>query len=185
MKHAIKASVLTLIAAVMISSPCIAQDVEPPFIWKGEGTTSWFSSSGISKANIKFELSVDKQGMVDGGLHTGDKIRPIKHIFYTEMKKYGPLEARNLVIVFLRVVENNVPVLSIFNGRIVDDRFIYGEVLLIQCKWDSDTARVLGLDAAKATLMEGDDLPDKLQAVLKKGVPCGATVIEGDYADKH
>jgi hypothetical protein len=185
MKHTIKKFVLILVVAKMISVPCIAQDVEPPFTWKGEGTTSWFNSAGISKDNIKFELSVDEEGMIDGRLHTKGKAKAIKHIFYTEMKKYGFLHARNLVLVFLRVVENNTPVLSIFNGRIVEDRFIYGEVLLIQCKWDSDTARVLGLDEAKATLMEGDDLPDKLKAVLKKGVPCGTTVIEGNYVDNH
>jgi hypothetical protein len=185
MKQAIKASVLALFVAIITGTPGLAQDVEPPFTWKGEGLTSWFSSGGISKDKIKLEISVDEQGMVDGRLHTEGKIRPIKHLFYSEMKQYGFMDARNLVIVFLRIVENNMPVLSIFNGRIVDDRFIYGEVLFIQCKWDSDTARVLGLDDSEATLMEGDELPEKLKAVLKKGVPCGTTVVEGGYVKQN
>jgi hypothetical protein len=75
--------------------------------------------------------------------------------------------------------------LSILNGRILVDKFLYGEVMLTIYEEGSDTARALGVDDSEATLMEPDELPNSLKLVLKKCFPIGVVKIEGDYKQQE
>ena len=71
--------------------------------------------------------------------------------------------------------------LSVLNGRVLVDRFLYGEVLLTRYEHGSDTAKALGVGNPEVTLMENDELPYRLKSVLKKCLPFGTAKIEGDY----
>ncbi len=187
MTNSTKKLVLAFVAAVMMAMPCMAQDVEPPFTWEGKGTASLISEGGIEEFDFQFEMSIDEQGMVDGKASNEDGSSKIKHVFYTEKKQYDwpGFFTRNIVIVLMFNEYGDNPMLSVLNGRILGDRFLYGEMMLTEYEEGSDTAKALGIGNPEATLMEGDELPNSLKSVLKKCVPIGIVKIEGDYRNEE
>jgi len=187
MTHSTKKLVLACVAAVMMGMPCMAQDVEPPFTWEGEGAGSFISEGGIEGLDFQFELSVDEQGMVKGQTSSENGAARIKHVFYTEKKQYDwpGFFTRNIVIVFMLNENGDNPMLSILNGRLLLDKFLYGEVMLTRYEAGSDMAEALGVGNPEATLMEGDELPYRLKSALKKCFPFGTVKIEGDYKQQE
>ena len=175
MTQTTKKLVLVFVAAVMAGTPCMAQDVEPPFTWEGEGAASLISEGGIEEINFEFELSVDEQGMVLGKTTNEDGTLEIEHVFYGETKEYElpGFYTRNIVIVFMLDESGSNPMLSILNGRVLVDKFLYGEVLLTRYEPGSETAKVLGVGDPEATLIYGDELPNMLKSVLKRCLPIG------------
>ncbi|MHC4586192.1 MAG: hypothetical protein ACYS3N_16805 [Planctomycetota bacterium] len=84
MKISIKSFVLTFIAALTMTMPCMAQDVEPPFTWEGKGSVSFISEEGgREEIDLQFELSIDDQGMFAGQASIEDRTFEIeiKHVF--------------------------------------------------------------------------------------------------------
>jgi len=183
MKLSTKAFVLTFVAAVMMGMPCMAQDVEPPFTWEGKGSASFISEGGIEDIDFQFELSIDEQGMFEGQASTEDGTSEIKHVFYTEKKQYEfpGFFSRNLVIVLVINEYGDDPMLAVLNGRILVDKFFYGEEMLARFEEGSDIAKALGVGNPYATLMEDDELPYSVKSALKKCLPFGMVKIEGDY----
>ena len=183
MTHSTKKLILAFVSAVMMGMPCMAQDVEIPFTWEGKGSGSFISEYGTEDADLTFELSVDERGMFEGQTSTEDGAAKIQHVFYTEKKQYDfpGFFSRNLVIVMIINEYGSNPMLSILNGRILVDKFLYGEVMLTMYEAGSDTAKALGVGNPEATLMEGDELPSSLKSALKKCLPFGVVKIEGDY----
>jgi predicted O-methyltransferase YrrM len=180
--------VLAFVAAVMIGMPCMAQDVEPPFTWEGKGVSSFISEVGrVEEFDFQFEMSIDEQGMVDGKTSSEDGTSKIKHVFYTERKQYDlpGFFARKIVIVLMVDENGDSTMLGILNGRILVDRFFYGEVMFTRYEEGSDTAKALGIGNPEATLMEGDELPYSLKSALEKCVPIGVVKIVGDYRSEE
>ena len=183
MEHSTKAFILTFVAAVMMRMPCMAQDVDLPLTWEGKGSASFIGQYGTENIEFDFELSIDEQGMFKGQSSNEDGASEIKHVFCTEKKQYDypGFFSRNIVIVLLINEYGDNPMLSIINGRILVDKFLYGEVLLTGFEEDSDVAKALGVGNSYATLMEDDELPWNLKSALNKCIPFGMVKIEGDY----
>ncbi|MHC4242066.1 MAG: 3-keto-disaccharide hydrolase, partial [Planctomycetota bacterium] len=168
-----------------MTMPCMAQDVEPPFTWEGKGSVSFISEEGgREEIDLQFELSIDDQGMFAGQASIEDRTFEIeiKHVFYTEKKQYDfpGLFSRKVVIVF-PFYGNADNLFAVFNGRILMDKFFYGEAMLTVYEEGSDIAKALGVGNPYATLMEDDELPWNLRSALKKCIPLGMVKIEGDY----
>jgi hypothetical protein len=183
MDHSRKKLVLSFVAVVMIGLPCMAQDIELPFTWEGQGSGTFISERGTTDINFQFELSVDEQGMFKGQASNEDGPSKIIHVFCSDPRPHelpGSF-SRNMVIVFLLNEYGSDPVLSILNGRVLLDRFLYGEVLLTRYEQGSETAKALGVGNPEVTMMENDELPDSLKSVLKKCLPFGMAKIEGDF----
>ena len=183
MKLSTKVFVLTFVAAVMMGMPCMAQEVEPPFTWEGKGSVWFFSQRGMEDIDFQFELSIDEQGMVQGQTSNEEETTKIMHVFYTEKKQYEfpALLSRNLVVVLMMNEYGDFPALCVLNGRLLVDKFFYGEMMLTPFEEGSDTANALGVRNPQATLMEDDELPYSLKSALKKCFPFGVVKIEGDY----
>ena len=183
MTHSTKKLVLAFAAAVMTAMPCMAQNMEPPFTWEGKGVASFISEGGTEEIDFQFEMSIDEHGMVDGKTSSEGGASKIKHVFYTEPKQYDlpGFFTRKIVIVLMFNEYGDNPMLTVLNGRLLVDKFLYGEVMLTRYEEGSDTARALGIGNSEATLMEEDDLPDSLRSVLNKCFPIGMVKIEGDY----
>ena len=183
MKISTKAFVLTFVAAVMMAIPCMAQDTELPLKWEGKGSVSFIGQYGTEDIDFQFELSIDEQGMFKGQTSTDDGTSEIKHVFCTEKKEYDypGFFSRNLIIVLVINEYGDNPMLSVLNGRILMDKFFYGETMLTRFEEDSDIAKALGVGNPQATLMEDDELPWELKSALKKCIPFGVVKIEGDY----
>ena len=183
MTHSTKQLVLVFIAVVMMGMPSIAQDVEPPFTWEGEGSGSFISQYGTEEADLQFVLSIDEQGMFEGQTSTDDGSAKIQHVFYTEKKEYEfpGFFSRKLVVVMIINEYGDSPMLSILNGRVLVDKFLYGEVMLTRYEEGSDTAKALGVGNPVVTLMEDDELPYSLKSALKKCLPFGVAQIKGDF----
>lgn len=186
MRHATQTLVVAFVVAVMMGIPCMAQDVEPPFVWKGEGDAAFISQYGTEEIDFEFELSVDQQGMFEGQTSNEDGVSKIKHLFYSEKKQYDypGFFTRNIVVVLLLNEYGNDPMLSILNGRLLMDKFFYGEVMLARYEAGGDIAKALGVGDPVATLVEADELPYEVKSALKKCLPIGAVKIEGDYKEE-
>ena len=185
MRHATQTLVVALVVAVMTGMPCLAQDVEPPFVWKGEGDAAFISQYGTEQIDFEFEVSVDQQGMFEGQTSNEDGVSKIKHLFYSEKKQYDypGFFTRNIVIVLLLNEYGNDPMLSILNGRLLMDKFFYGEVMLARYEAGGDIAKALGVGDPVATLVEADELPYEVKSALRKCLPFGTAKIEGDYQE--
>ena len=183
MKISTKAFVLTFVAAVTMVMPCMAQDTELPLKWEGKGSVSFIGQYGTEDLDFQFELSIDEQGMFKGQTSTDDGASEIKHVFCTEKKQYDypGFFSRNLIIVLVINEYGDNPMLSVLNGRILMDKFFYGETMLTGFEEDSDIAKALGVGNPQATLMEDDELPWEVKSALKKCIPFGVVKIEGDY----
>ena len=183
MTRTTKQLVLAFVAAVMIGMPCMAQDVEPPFTWEGKGSGSLISEVGTTDIDFQFELSIDEQGMFKGQTSSEDGISKIQHVFCTEAKQYElpGFFARNIVIVMLINEYSDSPMLSIVKGRVLVDKFLYGEVLLTGYEEGSETAKALGVGNPVVTLLEGSELPYSLRSVLEKCLPIGMVQIKGNF----
>jgi len=187
MMYSTKTFVLAIVAAVMMGIPCMAQDVEPPFTWEGEGTASLISQDGTEDIDFQFAMSIDEQGMFEGQTSSEDGTSKIKHVFYTEKKQYDfpGFFTRNIVIVLVLNEYGDNPMLTVLNGRILVDKFFYGEMMLTRFEEGNDTAKALGIGNPEATLMEEDELPNRLKSVLKRCLPIGMVKIEGDYKSEE
>ena len=183
MKHATQTLVVAFVAAVLMGMPCLAQDVEPPFTWEGEGQAWFINEYGTGEIDFQFELSIDAQGRVEGQTSSEDGTSKIEHVFYTEKKQYElpGFFARNIVIVLMFDEYGSNPMLGILNGRLLGDTFLYGEVMLARYEAGSDTAKALGVGDPEATLMDNDELPYGLRAAFRNCLPIGMVKIEGDY----
>jgi hypothetical protein len=183
MKISTKAFVLTFVAAVTMVMPCMAQNVELPLKWEGKGSVSFIGQYGTEDVDFQFELSIDEQGMFTGQTSTDDGTSEIKHVFCTEKKEYDypGFFSRNLIIVLVINEYGDNPMLSVLNGRILMDKFFYGETMLTGFEENSDIAKALGVGNPQATLMEDDELPWEVKSALKKCIPFGVVKIEGDY----
>ena len=161
MLHSNKTLVLAFVAAVMTAMPCMAQDVQPPFTWEGKGAGSFIGEGGIEEVDFQFELSIDEDGMVAGTTSSEDGTSKIQHVFCTEKKEYGwpGFFSRKIVIVLMFNEGGDSSMLGILNGRILVDKFIYGEMMLTTYEEGSDTAKALGVGNPETTLIEGDELP--------------------------
>ncbi|MHC4517958.1 MAG: 3-keto-disaccharide hydrolase [Planctomycetota bacterium] len=182
MRHSTKTLVVAFVAAVMMAMPCAAQYVEPPFTWEGDGTVSLISESGINEIEFEFELSIDEQGMFKGQASNEEGSSAIKHVFYADEEHYDfGIFSRRVVIVILINEYGSSPMLSVLNGRLLVDKFFYGEVMLAAYEAGSDTAKGLGVGTPEAAFMEGGELPYGLKSALKRCMPVGAVKIEGGY----
>ncbi len=183
MTQSTKTLVLVSVWAVMMAMPCMGQEMQPPFTWEGEGAASFISGQGIQDTDFQFELSVDEQGMVSGQTSNEDGVSRIKHIFYSEPKQYDwpGYFSRKIIIVLLFNEQGDYPMLGVYNGRLLMDKFLYGEILLTRYEAGSDTARVFGVGDPEATLIEGGELPYVLRSALGKCAPIGTMKVEGDY----
>lgn len=163
--------------------PCMAQDSEPPFTWEGRGTASFMSEQGIKDTDFQFILSVDEHGMVGGKATNEDGVSKIQHIFYSEPQPHDwpGYFSRRIIIVLIFNEDGDYPLLGVYNGRLLLDKLLYGEIFLTGYEAGGETAKTLGVGDAEATLIQGDELPTNLKSVLKKCLPIGTVKITGNY----
>jgi hypothetical protein len=183
MTHSAKKLVPAFLVAVMMGIPCAAQDVELPFTWEGKGSMSLISEEGgREETDLQFELSIDDQGMFAGQASIEIGTVEIKHVFYTEKKQYDfPGFFSRKVVIFLPFYGYGDNSFAVLNGRVLMDKFFYGEAMVTDFEEGSDIAKALGIGNPYATLMEDDELPWNLRSALKKCTPFGTFKIEGDY----
>ena len=182
MRLEIRTLAATVIAIAIMGVSCLAQGVEPPFTWEGNGTATLVGEDGINEIEFQFELSIDEQGMFDGQTSNENGTSRIKHVFYADQEQHEfGLTSRKVAIVVMINEYGDSPVLSILNGRLLIDRFFYGEVLLARYEAGSDTAKALGVGKLEASYMPDGELPWDAKSVLKKCLPFGTVQIRGGY----
>ena len=184
MRRSTRRVVPVFVAVMSMGVLCMAQDVELPLTWKAKGSGTFVSEYGVDDVDLELELSVDEFGEVSGKASTDEGDATIKHFFYTDKKEYEAIPGfftRKLVIVFMLNENSDRPQLAILNGRVLNDRFLYGEVLFTRYEKGSETARALGVGNAEPTLLESEEMPLSLKSALGKCLPVGMVKLIGDY----
>ncbi len=174
---------LTIAAVMLVCMSGFAQEVELPFTWKGMGVASVLSQDGTNDIDFQIELSVDESENLQGKAFTDDGSAAIKHLFYGAVDTYEVpgFYSRKLIMVLLINEGEDNPLLAIMNGRILMDRFFYGEVSLKKHEAGSDVAEALGADNVGMTEIDPDYLPSDLKSALKECMPLGAFKIVGSH----
>lgn len=160
-----------------------AQEVEPPFTWKGKGMVSFIVEQGVRDVNFSFELAVDANGGVKGKTTSDDGSSAIKHVFYGERVEHElpGYYSRKAMLVIVINEQGSDPMLAVLNGRLLAGRFFAGEILIKRYEPSSETDKALGVGDPIATQIEEDSLPSSLKSALKKLMPFGTVKIEGAY----
>ena len=174
---------LTIAAVTLVCVSGFAQEVEPPFTWKGMGVASVLSQDGTDDIDFQIELSVDEGETLKGKAFTDDGSAAIKHLFYGAADTYevpGFYSRRLIMVLLINEGEDN-PLLAIMNGRVLMDTFFYGEVSLKKHEPGSDVAEALGVDNVGTTEIDADYLPSDLKSALKQSMPLGTFKIMGNY----
>ena len=161
----------------------LAQEVEPPFSWKGKGLVSFIAEYGINEINFNFEFAVDADGNVKGKTTTEDSESTMKHMFYGERVEHQlpGYYSRKVILVLVINEQRDEPMLAVLNGRLLGGRFFSGEVRIKRYEPDSETDKALGVGDPMSTQIEEDYLPNSLKSALKKTMPVGTVKIEGAY----
>jgi hypothetical protein len=172
-------------AVTLLGTVSLAQEVEPPFTWKGKGLGSFIAQDGINEISFNLELAVDADGGVKGKTISDEGESTIKHMFYGERveHEFPGYYSRKAILVLMINEQGTEPMLAIFNGRLLAGRFFTGEALLMRSEPDSETDKALGVGNPIATRIEEDNLPSSLKSALKKAIPFGTVKIEGAYQE--
>lgn len=170
-------------AAMVFGTSSLAQEVEPPFTWKGKGEATFIAEYGLNEIQFEMELSIDETGGVSGFTRSDEGKSTLKHVFYGERVDYpiGELYSRKVIMVILLNEDGGEPMVGVMNGRLLAGRFFYGELSLKRYEPASETDKALGLGDQTATEIDEDYLPSSLKSALKKCMPFGLTKIEGAY----
>jgi len=170
-------------AVTLLGTASLAQEIEPPFTWKGKGEASFIAEYGINELSVDFELSVDANGGIKGRTSTEDGDSAVKHVFYGERMEHElpGYYSRKAIVVLMINEDGGEPMLAIMDGRLLAGRFFTGEVRLARSEQGSETNRALGVGDPVGTPIEEDYLPSSLKSALKKSMPLGSFKIEGAY----
>jgi hypothetical protein len=175
--------VRALAAMALLGSLSLAQEVEPPFTWKGKGMVSHISEQGVKEISFSLELAVDANGGIKGKATSDEGSSAIKHVFYGERVQYelANYYTQKAMLVLVINEQGNNPMLLVLNGRVLTGRFFIGEALIKRYEPSSETDKALGVGDPMATPIEEDNLPSALKSALKKTMPIGTVKIEGAY----
>jgi hypothetical protein len=169
--------------AALFATVSLAQEVEPPFTWKGKGQISLIAEQGINEITFNFELAVDADGGIQGRTSGEQGQSEIKHVFYGERMEHElPGHYSQRAILVLAINEGGInPLLAVLNGRLLAGRFFAGEALVKRYEPHSPADRALGVGNPIATPIDEERLPAGLQSALKQTMPVGVVKIEGAY----
>jgi hypothetical protein len=171
-------------AVALLGTVTLAQEVQPPFTWKGKGLASLIAEQGINEVNFDFELAVDGNGGLKGKTTGDEGSATIKHMFYGEQVDHHELPGyhfRRAIIVLAFNEQGGDPMLLVLDGRLLAGRFFTGELLMKRYEPYSETDKALGVGDPMATPMDEDYLPSSLKSALRKTLPFGMVKIEGAY----
>ncbi len=167
-----------LVMALFLSPVSImAQDVELPLTWNGEGKAVALMDNEIKDVSVKCTITVDSDGWVKGSIIADDNEEESATLkrFYYEAEVDG---ARKLVIVFVdKKVEN--PGLYILNLRILNSTLLYGEVFRKDFDKEGEVETNLYLDDQSAQEIYPDYFPPSLKKAMDKCKPVGCIALKG------
>ena len=171
------------VALLGTASLSLAQEVEPPFTWKGEGQATFISEDGVNEIDFTLEMSVDANGGITGKTVSDEAETAVKHMFFDQRVDHGFRDyySRKAILVLAINEQGNKPMLIILNGRLLGGRLFTGEVSFKRMEPGSDADRALGIGDPMATEIDEDNMPYSLKSALKKAMPVGAVKIEGTY----
>lgn len=181
MNHSVRTTVMAVAAIMLLGSVCMAQ--EPPLTWKGKGVASFMGEYGVEDLEFEIKLHIDEAGMIKGETKTDDGGAQIERLYYSQKKEYefGEFSAQEVVFVLLTDSDSDSPMMIILDGRVLVDKFCYGELLLKQYEKDGSVEKGLDIgDKMAAEIYEGYP-PEGLKAARKKCVPFGYFKITGGF----
>jgi hypothetical protein len=177
--------VWTVAAFTVLGTASWAQEVEPPFTWKGKGEVAFVGEYGTQEVNFSFELSVDASGGIKGKTSSDEGDSALKHVFYGERVEHElpGYYSRKAIVVLMLNEGGSEPLVATLNGRLLAGRFFSGEALIKRYEYGSETDKALGVGNPMATQIDEDYLPSSLKSALKKSMPIGTVKIEGGYVN--
>ena len=174
---------LTLLAVFVVGSWSYAQEIEPPFTWKGNGKASFITEQGVKDISFKIQLVMDENGEVSGKTSNEDGSSAIKHLFYGPVKNYElpGLTSRKAVIVLMMNEDGNEPMIVVLNGKMLSGRNFFGELMIKRYEFGSASDKGLGVGNKNATELFYGNFPATLKSALEKCAPIGSVSMQGVY----
>lgn len=160
-----------------VGTVAFAQDVEPPFTWKGDGTAWYVQNGAVESIAFKAQTRVEADGTVSGEFSTDDGSAVIERLYYGQVSD----NTRKVVLV-LSVKSEDGGILYILDGRLIGDSLLYGEVLIKKFEKDGEIEKGLQLGDKTALEIYPDYLPSGLKKALSTCRPAGCFKVSGGFS---
>ena len=150
-----------------------------PLTWKGKGVSSFISRDGTEEIQFNIRIHIDVDGIVEGEAYTDDGSASIAQLYYGEKVSFElpEFDARKLILVLVINEDSDNPSLIIMNGRMLVDRFCYGEIFVKRY----EEGEGLDIDNNFATPIDEEYLPSEIRRALKDSLPIGCFQMTGDF----
>ncbi len=167
------------VGVILLAGASFAQEPEVPLTWEGEGEVDFISSDGGGEIDFDLEFHVDEEGLVEGSTSTDSGSSELERLYYGDPvdADYPALDSRKLILV-LSIDSADTPLLVIMDGRLLGDKYFYGEVRLAE-KNKEGMKDALDLGNKMATPIYEGSLPSGLKKAMKNSVPMGHFEVEG------
>ncbi|MBN2328249.1 MAG: hypothetical protein JXR73_13965 [Candidatus Omnitrophica bacterium] len=170
---------LTLVGLLLSTAVCTAQDPEPPITWKGNGVSTFIGQDETNDMDIDVRIHIDENGAVTGEVSSEEGSASIKKFYYAEAQTYEWREYQTRAVVIILVIneDGDNPLVVLMRGRVLVNRLLYGETLIIRLSSDIESA--LDMNDKSAILFDPKNLPQGLSNVIDKAMPIGLFKVEG------
>ncbi len=168
--------VLGLIIVCIGATSVFAQEPEPPFTWKGEGTALIVGEEGIKEISFTAKVDVDSDGWVNGKLCDGDDCATIERVYYAPF-----IEGAQKLYIVLSVKDGEKDKLVLLDCRMIAGMLLYGEILIKDFVKEGEIEKGLSIGDKVAQEIYEDYMPTGLKKALKAFKPCGAMAIKGNF----
>lgn len=188
MKQIFRTSSIAVAAIMVMAMVSAAQDPEPPFTWKGNGTSWYIGRDGVNEIDYTLKLTIDEAGAVKGSAMTDDWSAKVERLYYSaaETHSFGDgenLSTRKATMVLSFDSDSGDTMLVIMVGRIIADRMFYGETFMLRTERGGEIAKGLQLGSKEAVEVYGDYVPQGLKKAIAKGIPTGCFKVVGSYTN--
>lgn len=185
MKHGRLVVVMVAVGVALFGMVCVAQELEPPLKWEGEGEATFISPDGTTDIEFEMKIDVDADGYVSGEASTDEGDVEIERLYYSESVEFErpELEARKIVLV-LRMETSDTPSVLILVGQVVNDKLCYGEIRARSLDAEG-VKNSLSIGNKMAELIDYGSLPYSLRKVFNASVPLGCFQMTGGFVEEE
>lgn len=167
---------LPLFVASMVSMPVLAQDVQLPLTWEGDGITWYMDDNGVNEVKFDFSMYIAENGEVSGTSTVDEETAVLKKMYYG-VPKDG---VRTLILVMYHEMGSD-EYLYIMNGKIISGKLFYGDAMMMGYDEDSSVVKALNLNNSIATEVYDTYMPSSLKNALDEATLTGSFMIKGTF----
>ncbi len=176
MKSNVSFCIWVVFGVFFCSMAGMAQEVEPPLTWEGKGGAIVMPRNEIVKEEFQLKIHIDTDGWVTGKAYSEEGEAKIEKLYYSEKTN----NLRKLILV-LTLIEDDEQMFFLFDGRMIRDQLLYGEIFAKPFEKEGEVEKALNIGDKTATQIWEEYIPESLKNAKAACRPVGTFAVTGDY----